>query len=121
MKKQVTRWALVIVLVLAVVMIQSSTVDAANDPGGGGCGVAAMGACARVKGYAFQCTPYYEKLGSAAYCYGCVPVNRKGIICGGTGVYVLAWYWNPCMSWGWYYLAGFGWVGGDWIYFQNCY
>lgn len=120
MRKNLSRWLLVVVLLLAVLLIHSPTVDAAHDPGGGGCGVSLTGFCARIKGYSFQCTPRYEKLGSSAYCTGCVPVNYRGIICGGTEVYVLAWYYNSCMAWGWYYVAGFGWIGADWISSHSC-
>jgi len=120
MRKTVACWALVILLLLAVVVPQFSTVDAANDPGGGGCGVTLMNACAKVKGYPFQCTPRYQKLGSSAYCYGCVPINYMGTICGGTSVYIQAMYYNSCLDWMWYYAAGFGWIGADWVHFQSC-
>jgi len=118
--KNKRRLGLVLALALVLILVVAPTLVAYYDPGGGGCGGEQMGACARIKGYYWNYAARYQKLASAYGCYGCVPVNYVGSVQGGTPVYVIARYYNPCMGNLWYYAAGFGWIDGSWIQFESC-
>ena len=109
-----------IALLLGASSTQALVKPMVNDPGGGGCGVEYLYYCARIRGSPSYCATVYQKLGVAKTVVGCFPVNRVGSVCGGTDVWVIAYYYNPYIPWMWYYLAGFGWVSFDWVDIISC-